>query len=425
MSQMSQMSRTQLVEGWEIPRAGDLIAGKYVVDGKCGRGGLAVVLSATHPQLDQRVAIKMLLPQWADNPAVIERFLREGRAATHVKSEHVVRVFDVGRLDGGAPYLVLEYLEGCTLEEILVRNGPVPVPTAVEWLLQAAEAIGEAHTYGIVHRDLKPANLFLTARADGSPCVKVIDFGLSKLTDPLLTGANPGITRPNDIMGSPRYMAPEQLCASRDVDARADLWAMGVVLYELLTGRPPFDGLTSVAVCTDVMLREPAPPSSLRPGIPPEVDAIVLRCLRKNKDQRFAHVAELARALAPFGPPSARTSSERIIRTLEGRGSASWPPIPAPEPLQPGYAPDGASTPSSEGRLIPYVHPASPRVVFGSLLMLASMGGALLMWMYLATHPALVAQASQVRAGVGVTAPQGTAQVLVAPVIEHAAIQPR
>src|SRR5262249_47545583 len=159
--------------------------------------------------LDQRVALKILLPEWAGDPDVVERFLREGRAATRIKSEHVVRVFDVGTLESGAPFLVMEFLEGHSLDDVLATWGALPVPTAIDWVLQAAEAIGEAHTQGIVHRDLKPANLFLTRRADGSACIKVIDFGLSKLTDPRMSGASVKLTRPTDVMGSPHYMAPE------------------------------------------------------------------------------------------------------------------------------------------------------------------------------------------------------------------------
>jgi serine/threonine-protein kinase len=369
--------------GWTIPRSGDVIDGKYVVERACGRGGLAVVLSAMHAGLDQRVAIKMLLPEWAGDTEVIERFLREGRAATRIKSEHVVRVFDVGKHETGAPYLVLEFLEGHNLDDVLRMWGPLPVPTAVDWVLQAAEAIAEAHSYGIVHRDLKPANLFLTRRADGSACVKVIDFGLSKLTDPRMSGSSAKLTRPSDIMGSPHYMAPEQLRATCEADARADLWALGAVLHELLVGKPPFRGETVPEICATVLTQEPPRLTSIRASVPPPVENAVLRCLEKDPEARLASAAELARAIAPFGTSVARTSCTRIERLLEGGGVVSdlslLPPMTEERP------PSLADWPSD-----PYAErmrgSSSMRVILGSVLLLGALGVAALMVMYESVH---------------------------------------
>jgi serine/threonine-protein kinase len=368
---------------WTIPRSGDVIDGKYVVERACGRGGLAVVLSAMHAGLDQRVAIKMLLPEWAGDTEVVERFLREGRAATRIKSEHVVRVFDVGKHETGAPYLVLEYLEGHNLDDVLRMWGPLPVPTAVDWVLQAAEAIAEAHAYGIVHRDLKPANLFLTRRADGSACVKVIDFGLSKLTDPRMSGSSAKLTRPSDIMGSPHYMAPEQLRATCEADARADLWALGAVLHELLVGKPPFRGETVPEICATVLTQEPPRLTSIRASVPPPVETAVLRCLEKDPDARLASAAELARAIAPFGTSVARTSCARIERLLEGGGAVSdlslLPPMTDERP------PSLADWPSD-----PYAErmrgSSSMRVILGAVLLLGALGIGALMVMYETVH---------------------------------------
>jgi serine/threonine-protein kinase len=381
---------------WTIPRPGETVAGKYVIEGLCGRGGLAAVLSAMHVGLDQRVAIKMLLPEWADEAQVVERFLREGRAATRIRSEHVVRVFDVGTMESEAPYLVLEFLEGHNLDDVVRMWGPLPVPTTIDWMLQAAEAIAEAHSYGIIHRDLKPANLFLTRRADGSACIKVLDFGLSKLTDPNMEGAGAKLTREHDVMGSPHYMAPEQLRATRDADTPADVWALGAVLHELLTGTTPFRGETMPEVCATV-LTQPAPPiSTLRSNVPPEVEAAVLRCLEKEPAARFANLAELARAIVPFGTAAARESCARIERVLEGgdarTSELSLPPMATEDPACNSDWP-------ADAYAVPRRGIASLKPVFGALLLLCGLGAAALMWMYSSVHaddPALV----------GATAPQ-------------------
>jgi hypothetical protein len=196
------------------------------------------------------------------------------------------------------------------------------VPAAVEFVLQACEAIGEAHALGIVHRDLKPANLFVTRRVDGSPCIKVLDFGISKLT---LPGAGPdfGMTKTNTVMGSPLYMSPEQMSSTRNVDMRTDIWALGVILYEILTGRVPFEAETMPQLCGMILQDPPRPLRDLRPDLPDSLQAVVFRCLEKNREQRFANVADLAAALAPFGLPSAQRSAERIARVLGAAGIAS------------------------------------------------------------------------------------------------------
>jgi serine/threonine-protein kinase len=192
-----------------IPVAqGDVLAGKYRVDHVLGVGGMGVVVSATHLQLDQRVALKFMLPVGLAHPALVERFAREARAAARLKSDHVARVLDVGTLDSGSPYMVMEYLEGSDLGSVVAERGPMPVHMAVDCVLQACDAVAEAHAIGIIHRDLKPRNLFLTGRNDGRALVKVLDFGISKHK----TGASDlSLTRTTEIIGSPNYMSPEQL----------------------------------------------------------------------------------------------------------------------------------------------------------------------------------------------------------------------
>jgi serine/threonine protein kinase len=410
---------------WEIPERGETIAGKYVIEGPCGRGGLAVVLSAMHLGLDRRVAIKVLLPEWAGDAEVVRRFVREGRTATRIKSEHVVRVFDVGTLESGAPYLVLEFLEGHNLEDIVTNWGAIAVPTAIDWVLQASEAIAEAHAHGIVHRDLKPANLFLTRRADGSACIKVIDFGLSKLTDPRLRGVSK-ITLPTDVMGSPHYMAPEQLRATCDADERTDLWALGAVLHELITGQPPFSGQTVAEICATVLTQPTPRISSIRANVPPGLERAILRCLEKDPEARFATVAEMAYAIAPFGTAVSGRSYERIARmagppappTLPSSPSTlanevtlpSLPSLPPPAPEDGTQAraswPDDPS--DREFRRHLEGTDASARVVLGSLLMLAGVGAGVFMFMYSSVH-------GVEPRGAGVTAPQGTTAAAEAP----------
>jgi serine/threonine-protein kinase len=372
---------------WTVPVPGDAFADKYVVDGVCGRGGLAVVLSAVHPGLGQRVAIKMLLPEWASDFDVVERFLREGRAATRIKSQHVVRVFDVGTLATGAPYLVLEYLEGHNLDDVVSMWGPLPIETAIDWVLQACEAISEAHALGIVHRDLKPGNLFLTHLPDGSDCIKVIDFGLSKLAESFMPAGSAKLTRPNDVMGSPHYMAPEQLRAMQHADERTDLWALGAVLYELIAGKTPFNGESMAELCAAVLTRAPERLSTLRPEVAPALEETVHRCLSKDPAARFASAAELARALAPHGTPLSRTSCTRIERVLEGPSRPSPTPVPGPGPKSGESSRSADVDEWSSGTLasIPGTH-TSAKVVLGSFLMLAGLGIGVFMWMYEAVH---------------------------------------
>jgi serine/threonine-protein kinase len=302
-----------------LPTEGEIFDGKYVIGPVLGTGGMARVFAATHLGLDVRVAIKVLLPACCDEPSVVERFVQEGKTATKIRSEHVVRMLDVGVVSGRA-YLVMEHLEGQDLESLLRTGGPLPYAEAIDLLLQACEAIGEAHSLGIVHRDLKPANLFLTHRTDGMTCVKVLDFGISKMPRPLAgaapTGSHP--TLATMVMGSPHYMSPEQMASSATADARADIWSLGAILYELVTGRTAFEGTTPSEIFASVLLGAPPPLRDLRPDVPEGVALVVSRCLERDLALRYSSVDELARALAPFGSPAARASSASIGRVAGG-----------------------------------------------------------------------------------------------------------
>ncbi|HSQ66686.1 MAG TPA: serine/threonine-protein kinase [Polyangiaceae bacterium] len=294
---------------------GQILAGKYRIERVLGQGGMGVVVAALHVQLDERVAIKFLLPEALESAETVARFAREARAAVKIKSEHVARVSDVGALESGAPYMVMEYLEGQDLSALVRTRGPLAVSEAVLYLLQAIEAIAEAHALGIVHRDLKPSNLFLTRRADGTPLIKVLDFGISKITH----GAgvpDAAMTTTNAVLGSPMYMAPEQMVSTRDVDGRADVWALGIVLYQLLAGRAPFDGTTMTELCARILQEPPAPLRAFRVDVPPALEAAILCCLEKDRVRRFHTVADLAGALAPFAGPEGVASAERARRLL-------------------------------------------------------------------------------------------------------------
>lgn len=303
-------------------RQGDLIADKYRVDRVLGVGGMGVVVAAHHLRLDELVAIKLLLPEALADADAVRRFEREARAAVKIKSEHVARIIDVGTLDDGVPFIVMEYLQGEDLADRVARTGPLAVEDAIELLLQACEAIAEAHALGIVHRDLKPANLFCVHGADGRPSIKVLDFGISKLTRAGAASSGLSMTKTRAVMGSPYYMSPEQMESPRRVDARTDIWSLGIVLYQLLTGEVPFAGETLPQVCVNVATR-PAPPlRKARPDVPNGLEAIGLRCLEKDPNKRFPTVAALATALGRFGPRRAQASLDRITRTwrqAEGR----------------------------------------------------------------------------------------------------------
>jgi eukaryotic-like serine/threonine-protein kinase len=296
------------------PDIGTVVADKYVLEKLIGKGSMGAVYVARHELLDRHVALKFISEEHAETLDAARRFLNEARAAAGIENEHVARILDAGLLPGGAPYMVLEMLQGADLarllEQALAAGRPLAIGRVVDWILQALEGIAEAHGLGIVHRDLKPANLFLASRRHGSNIVKVLDFGISKAARAVTASAT--LTATASLLGSPVYMAPEQLRDAKTVDRRADLWSLGVVLYELITGRLPFDAESVAEIFVAILERTPRPMAALRRDVPPELDRVVMRCLARDAEERFQDAAELADALAPFAPIGSYAGVRRI-----------------------------------------------------------------------------------------------------------------
>jgi serine/threonine-protein kinase len=300
---------------------GDVLDGKYRLEELLGVGGMGVVVAARHIELDERVAIKFLARRREPSPEARERFRREARAGFRMSSEHAVRVLDLVFPANAPPYMVLELLDGSDFALLLARHGRFGPDRAVGYILQVCEAVAEAHALGIVHRDLKPDNLFLCRHADGAPCVKVLDFGLAKMEviDHAITVINKGL-------GTPQYMAPEQWVSASEVGPAADVWALGVILYQMLTGVCPFDAATDQELSQLVLFASPTPIGDIVPDVPEALAAVVLHCLEKRPKHRYAGVTELASALLPFAAhPSSRAGApvEEVL-ALGRRAMASW-----------------------------------------------------------------------------------------------------
>jgi serine/threonine-protein kinase len=324
---------------------GSVVAGKYRIERLLGTGGMGVVVAATHMQLGTPIALKFLHHEMTQNHNVVDRFMREARSSAQLRGENVCRVSDVGTTETGQPFIVMELLTGQDLGTVLRTNGALPLSTAAEIIMQSCIALGESHAVGIVHRDIKPGNLFWTQRPDGSALIKVLDFGVAKAPEELKLS----LTQTQNVIGSPGYMSPEQLKSSKSVDARSDIWSLGIVLYELVSGKKPFDAESITELALKVAM-DPAP--ALSAGIPPTFESVILRCLEKEPLRRFKDVAELAQALAPFvGPTRGPELAYAVARVVRGTQSPAFPQQPSiastPTTLRSAHAVLGASQISS------------------------------------------------------------------------------
>ncbi len=341
------------------PKTGDVFAEKYRVDRVLGRGGMGVVLAATHVLLGHQVALKFLLPSAAIDDETAARFLREAKVTARLKSAHTAKTLDIGQLEDGRPFLVMELLDGHDLGQEIDSRGALPIAEALDWVLQACEGIAEAHANGIVHRDLKPSNMFLARDVSGGTVLKVLDFGISKL----VADTDGALTQSHAAFGSPLYMSPEQLHSSKSADARSDVWSLGVILYEALCGLPPFRGETVFAIAQSVALEMPQPPLALRADLPPALSAAVMRCLAKRPLERPQSVADLADALAPFAGPGGAERAARVRSALGPDAAARRTVVSIVPPAEHSDEWVGATTKRATSRA-----PAGRRMLTGLLV---------------------------------------------------------
>ena len=283
-------------DGVALEKSGDsllgkTLTGKYRIDERLSEGGMGTVYRGTHVLMDKTVAVKVLRPSLAADEKIVARFSREARAASRISHPHALSVTDFGEAEDGVVFLVMEYLDGKTLKEIIREAGPMALPRVVEILRQVGGALHAAHSEGVVHRDLKSDNIMLLS-SSGTDYTKVLDFGIAKIKE--ADGAyDPGLTAPDLVIGTPQYMSPEQCSQSPDIDSRSDIYQLGVILYELLVGHVPFVGESPTAIMLK-HLQEPAPlVSNERTDVPTAVSTVVSRAMEKNPDDRYQTVDDL------------------------------------------------------------------------------------------------------------------------------------
>ncbi|MDB4996276.1 MAG: serine/threonine protein kinase [Myxococcaceae bacterium] len=338
-----------------LPQIGEVLAGKYRITRLLGQGGMGAVFAAHHEILDQEVAIKLLLANMSGAGDFVARFLNEAKAGARIQGEHVVRVLDVGRLDDGRPFMTMELLEGEDLGQALERRGALSPQVTVDYLLQAMEALAQAHALGIVHRDVKPSNLFISARADGEPILKVLDFGISKAAT---VAGQLSMTSTQSVLGSPLYMSPEQIRNAKHVDSQSDIWSLGAVGFELISGKPPFQAEAIGELFFAIAEQTPPLLNTIRRDVPPGLAHAIARCLTRDKAQRFATVGDVALALKPFASTAGAVIADRVMAIVarsRSRVSAAGPVSAVAStvaaPSDPYLAAASASQPGASGPL--------------------------------------------------------------------------
>lgn len=299
-----------------LPAPGELVQGRYRILEELGRGGMGLVLAARDETLGREVALKVVLPQMLSSRQAVGRFVNEARSLAQLDCRNIVRVWDFGEISepatsAGLPFMVLELLHGEDLFSVAAREGGLSPARVVRYALEVCAGLAAAHARGIVHRDLKPENLFLAVEADGSECLKVLDFGIARSA-----GRRP-LTVGKAGVGSPGYMSPEQVEGSDAVDGRSDIWGLGVVMYELLAHRAAFVGDNPQSLCLQILTAPVTPLTEIRADLPPALVYIVERCMERDPDARFQNVAELAEALTPLDDWASETEVDRIRRQLD------------------------------------------------------------------------------------------------------------
>jgi serine/threonine-protein kinase len=368
---------TRLADGSADPLLGQTI-GSYRIARLIGAGGMGAVYKGVQPTIGSRVAIKVLSHDPARSPALVERFFAEARAVNVIRHEHIVNVLDLSALPDGRPYIVMEYLDGEPLTQLLQRHGALPLGTLARMLCEVLEALGAAHAKGVVHRDLKPDNLFVTPNGH----IKVLDFGIAKLRGEIATPGD--ATRTGALLGTPHYMSPEQALA-RPVDARTDVYAVGVIGFEAATGRRLFDAGSLYELLRLHLEQTPPRPCALRPDIPVAYEAAILRALEKDPARRFQSAAELAHALGQAAqalPPHAFARLNAGPGAIPSLGAASELPLspilPPPAPIPPTYA--GATIPVHGSLPAPSAKSSGAIWIgIGALVLLGVLGGLILM----------------------------------------------
>jgi serine/threonine protein kinase len=396
---------------------GDVIAGKYRVEKVLGVGGMGAVVAATHMQLGHKVALKFMLPEATGNSDMAARFLREAQAAANLRSEHVTRVSDMGTLPDGALFIVMEHLQGTDLEQLLEERGPLSPKEAADLVLQACDAIREAHGAGIVHRDLKPANLFLTRRANGSPLVKVLDFGISKAKSQG-EAAPSSMTHTHTMLGSPYYMAPEQMVSSRDVDASADIWAIGVILYQLVTGQVPFMADTIGGLVLKVHNEKPPPLPPLHLQNAPGYCALVARCMQLDRagrptiDEVVAELTRVSEGKKPSVNPLAMTAAatDVVVPPAPSVPKAPAPAMSTSTGASWGAASGATTSPAPRSRVL--------SIAAGAITVLVGGGLALFFGFSRASHPSTATSVAATQPSIAT--PSAAASAPVPPVVASA-----